>query len=78
MRLAYFGGLCLIKDSEKGGRSVKGGKKSKLWITVALFVSASGMKEKPIVITKSENPRCLNMFPLLWNTLGLQLMLLYH
>ena len=29
---------------------------------VALFVTASGKKEKSIVIWKSENPRCLKKF----------------
>lgn len=43
-------------------RSCKGGKKSKQRITVAFFVSASGQKEKPVVIWKSENPRCLQRF----------------
>ena len=42
--------------------SCKGGKKSKQRITVALFVTASGQKEKPVVIWKSENPRCLQRF----------------
>ena len=37
------------------GKACKGGKKSKIRITVALFVTASGKKEKPIVIHKSEN-----------------------
>jgi len=40
-------------------RSCKGGKKSKQRVTIALFVSASGHKEKPVFIWKSENPRCL-------------------
>ena len=31
-------------------------------ITVALFVMASGKKEKSIAIWKSENPRCLKRF----------------
>ena len=39
--------------------SCKGGKKSKERVTVALFVSASGQKEKPVLIWKSETPRCL-------------------
>ena len=43
-------------------KSCKGGKKSKQRITVAFFVSASGHKEKPVVIWKSENPRCLQRF----------------
>lgn len=44
------------------GKECKGGKKSKHRLTVAFFVSASGVKEKPIVIWKSENPRCLKRF----------------
>ena len=41
------------------GKQCHGGKKSKMTITVAFFVSAAGKKElKPIVIWKSENPRC--------------------
>lgn len=44
------------------GKQCKGGKKSKKRVTVAFFVSAAGTKEKPIVIWKSENPRCLKRF----------------
>lgn len=44
------------------GRECKGGKKCKQRITVAFFVSAAGVKEKPIVIWKSENPRCMKRF----------------
>lgn len=44
------------------GKDCKGGKKCKQRITVALFVSATGAKEKPVVIWKSENPRCLKRF----------------
>ena len=45
-------------------KSCEGGKKSKQRITVAFFVSASGHKEKPVVIWKSEktSPRCLQRF----------------
>ena len=43
----------------KKSQSYKGGKKSKQKVTIALFVSASGRKEKPVFIWKSENPRCL-------------------
>ena len=40
------------------GKACHGGKKSKMRVTVAFFVSAAGKKEiKPIVIWKSENPR---------------------
>lgn len=34
------------------GKACRGGKKSKIRITVAFFVTASGKKEKPIVINK--------------------------
>lgn len=44
------------------GRACKGGKKVKERFTVAFFVTAAGKKEKPIVIWKSENPRCLKRF----------------
>ena len=44
------------------GKDCKGGKKSKQRFTVAFFVTASGKKERPIVIWKSENPRCLKRF----------------
>ena len=58
MRRAYVGMPYPIGDLEKS-RSCKGGKKSKHRLTIACFVSASGKKEKPVVIWKSENPRCL-------------------
>lgn len=45
------------KGFRERGKACKGGKKSKIRITVALFVAASGKKEKPIVINKSETPR---------------------
>ena len=44
------------------GKACKGGKKAKERFTVAFFVTAAGKKEKPIVIWKSENPRCLKRF----------------
>ena len=44
------------------GKAVYRGKKCKQRITVALFIMASGKKEKPIAIWKSENPRCLKRF----------------
>ena len=44
------------------GSQCKGGKKSKQCVTVALFVSAAGKKEKPIFIRRSKNPRCLRRF----------------
>ena len=40
------------------GRRCKGGKESKVRMTVAFFVNANGEKEEPIVIWKSKNPRC--------------------
>ena len=41
------------------GKQCHGGKKSKMRITLAFFVSAAEKTElKPIVIWKSENPRC--------------------
>jgi len=43
-------------------KQCKGGKKTKQRLTVAFFVNATGKKEKPIVIWKSENPRCLRRF----------------
>lgn len=43
----------------KKSQSCKGGKKSKQRVTIALFVSASRHKEKPVFIWKSENLRCL-------------------
>ncbi len=44
------------------GKTCSGGRKSKQRITVAFFVTASGVKEKPIVIWHSENPRCMKRF----------------
>ena len=44
------------------GKECRGGKKSKQRVTIAFFVTASGKKEKPIFIWKSENPRCLKRF----------------
>ena len=61
-------GLCFRALPDQGfaekSRSCKGEKKSKQRVskqrvTIALFVSASGHKEKPVFIWKSENPRCL-------------------
>ena len=47
---------------EKGfgekGKKCKGGKKFKYRVTVAFLVNAASDKEDPIVIWKSENPRC--------------------
>ena len=41
------------------GKGCHGGKKNKQCITVAFFVSAAGTKEKPVVVWRSEKPRCL-------------------
>ena len=41
------------------GKDCRGGKKNKQRITVAFFVSAAGTKDKPVVVWRSENPRCL-------------------
>lgn len=46
------------KSLEEEGRRCKGGKKSKLRMTVAFFVNAKGEKEEPVVIWKSKSPRC--------------------
>ena len=51
----------LDKGFGEKGKVCKGGKKSKHRLTVAFFVSAAGVKEKPIVIWKSANPRCLKV-----------------
>ena len=51
------------KGFSQKGKQCKGGKKSKKRITVTFIVNAAGGKEgKPIVIWKSENPRCLKWF----------------
>ena len=57
----YFRALPDRGFAEKS-RSCKGGKKSKQRVTIALFISASGHKEKPVFIWKSENPSCLRGF----------------
>ena len=44
------------------GKECKGGKKAKNRITICFIVNADGGKEKPIVIGKSENPRCFKRF----------------
>ena len=44
------------------GKHCYGGKKSRKRVTVAFFVSAAGTKEKPILLWKSETPRCLRNF----------------
>ena len=44
------------------GKKCKGGKKSKHRFTIAFLVNAAGKKETPIVIWKSERPRCFKRF----------------
>ena len=40
-------------------KSKKGGKKSKVRLTVAFFVNAAGQKvDEPVIIWKSKKPRC--------------------
>ena len=40
-------------------KAFKGGKKSKLLVTITFFVKSAGESEcPPVVIWKSENPRC--------------------
>ena len=46
------------KSLAEASRKCTGGKQSKERLTCALFVSAAGDKEKPIIIGKSANPRC--------------------
>lgn len=62
MKQAYFGVLYQSVDLARRAEAVKEGKKSKQRFTVAFFVSASGHKEEPIVIWKSENPRGMQRF----------------
>ena len=51
------------KGFSQRGKQCHGGKKSKKRITVTFIVNAAGGKEgKPIVIWKSENPRCFKRF----------------
>lgn len=45
------------------GRRCRGGKKSKLRMTVAFFTNVSGDKEEPVVIWRSINPRCFKNLP---------------
>nr|XP_058945304.1 tigger transposable element-derived protein 6-like [Pocillopora verrucosa] len=47
------------KSLSEKAKKCKGGKKSKEWLTVAFFVSATGERRKPVVIGKYANPRCL-------------------
>ena len=42
------------------GKQCKGGKKSKQRFTIAFLVNAAGVKETPIVVRNSENPRCFD------------------
>ncbi len=50
------------KGFSRRSQQCKGGKKSKRRITVTFIVTAAGTKEKPIIIWKSENPRCFKRF----------------
>ena len=59
MRLDASGKHCHREDLLKNGKCVRV-ERSKLRVTVAIFVNALGEKElKPIVIWKSVTPRCL-------------------
>lgn len=53
-----------LPDQEFGVKvkECKGGEKSKQRFTVAFFVTASGKKERPVVIWNAENPTCLERF----------------
>ena len=54
-----YGRDCSFFQSPSRSRSCTGRKRSKERLTCAFFVNSSGVKEKPIVIRNSENPRCL-------------------
>ena len=58
----FFWALPEKSLAEDKGRC-KGGKKSKLRMTVAFLTNASGDKEEPIVIWKSNNPTCFKNLP---------------
>ena len=59
MKKGYFGKFCLIVALDQREKNVKEVcKKSKHRFTVAFFATASRKKEIPIVIWKSQNPRC--------------------
>ena len=59
MKQDVFGKALPDKDLGQKTKQCKGGKKSKQRVTVAFMVNAKGKSEtKPIVIWKSENPRC--------------------
>ena len=73
MRLVFF-----IKHYQKDlylmqRRNVRGGKKSKLRLTIAFFINAAGEKELPIVIGKAKLSRCFkglqNKAEASWNSL---------
>ena len=51
------------KSLAEEGRRCKGGKKSKLRMTVAFLTNANGDKEEPIVIWKSNNSRYFKTLP---------------
>ena len=54
------------KSLAEEGRRCKGGMKSKLRMTVALFTNANGDKEEPVAIWRSLNPRCFKNLPGKW------------
>ena len=59
MKRVVFGGHCLRKALVRKVKHVMEGKKSKNRATIAFLVNASGQSDSlPIVIWKSENPRC--------------------
>ena len=43
-------------------KRMQGDKEKKQHITITSFVASSGKKEKPVIIWKSKNPRCLKRF----------------
>ena len=57
-----FGGLCLIVALDKKGRSVREVNEVSIELPWHYFVNATGIKEKPIVIRNSANPRYLQRF----------------
>ena len=53
----------LPEKSLPDAKECRGGKRSKLRLTVALFVNSAGEKELSIVIGKSKSPRCFKGLP---------------
>ena len=58
----YFWRALPERGFAQRGKQCMGGKKSKHRFTIAFLVNAVGDKEPPIVIWKSENPRCFRRF----------------